>query len=162
MNENCVDRVHFKYVHGAHTIPQSEITVKGHVFEVRNRMKLGTPKGEVDGGIDTADHGPALQIVRLSGIVDTLMLNTATPIDAETTDVSFAYTVRAADAARGVGGAIIRDLEKQMAQDIPIWENKAFWERPVLAQEDEGFNTYRKWYRQFFSEADRPGTREPA
>ncbi|NNL66470.1 MAG: Rieske 2Fe-2S domain-containing protein [Myxococcales bacterium] len=160
MNENCVDRVHFKYVHGAHTIPESEISAEGPVFRVRNRMKLGTPQGEVDGGIDTTDHGPALQIVRLSGIVDTVMLNTATPIDAETTDVSFAYTVSTAggaDAARGVGAAIIRDLEKQMAQDIPIWENKAFWERPVLAQEDEGFNVYRKWYRQFFSEADRPG-----
>jgi nitrite reductase/ring-hydroxylating ferredoxin subunit len=155
MNENCVDRVHFKYVHGAHTIPESEIEVRGHVFAVRNRMKLGTPKGEVDGGLDTTDYGPALQVVRLSGIVDTIMFNTATPIDEETTDVSFAYTVSTAggaEAARGVGAAIIRDLEKQMAQDIPIWENKTYWDRPVLAEGDGGFNTYRKWYRQFFSE----------
>jgi hypothetical protein len=117
-------------------------------------MKLGTPQGEVDGGIDTTDHGPALQIVRLSGIIPTIMLNTATPIDEETTDVSFAYSVSTeggADAARGVGAAIIKDLEKQMAQDIPIWENKTYWGRPVLAEGDQGFNTYRKWYRQFFS-----------
>ena len=51
-----------------------------------------------------------------------------------------------------VGAAIIKDPEKQMAQDIPIWENKAYWGRPILAEGDEGFNTYRKWYRQFFSE----------
>ena len=51
-----------------------------------------------------------------------------------------------------IKAAIIKDLEKQMAQDIPIWENKAFWERPILAEGDEGFHTYRKWYRQFFSE----------
>ncbi|MBW2314789.1 MAG: Rieske 2Fe-2S domain-containing protein [Deltaproteobacteria bacterium] len=154
MNENCVDGVHFKYVHGAHTIPESEIEVDGPTFRVRNRMKLGTPKGEVDGGIDTTDYGPALQIVRLSGILPTIMLNTATPIDAETTDVSFAYSVSTeggAEAARGVGAAIIKDLEKQMAQDIPIWENKTYWGRPILAEGDEGFNTYRKWYRQFFS-----------
>ena len=155
MNENCVDGVHFKYVHGAHTIPESEVHAEGPVFSVKNRMKLGTPKGEVTGGIDTTDYGPALQAVRLSGIVDTLMINTATPLDEETTDVSFAYTVSkqgGADAARGVGAAIIKDLERQMAQDIPIWENKTFWERPVLAEGDEHFRTYRKWYAQFFSE----------
>ena len=38
-----------------------------------------------------------------------------------------------------------------MAQDIPIWENKTYWGQPILAEGDEGFNTYRKWYRQFFS-----------
>ncbi len=155
MNENCVDRVHFKYVHGAKTIPESELEVDGAVFHVRNRMKLGTPRGEVQGGIDTSDHGPAFQLVRLSGIVDTIMMNTATPIDEETTDVTFAYSVctkDGADAARGVGQAIIKDLEKQMAQDIPIWENKQYWNRPILADGDGPFNEYRKWMRQFFSE----------
>ena len=39
-------------------------------------------------------------------------------------------------AARGVGAAIIRDLEKQMNEDIPIWENKVYHARPLLCDGD--------------------------
>jgi len=156
MNENAVDRVHFRYVHGTATIPESEVEVDGHVLRVRNRVTFPTPRGPVEGGLETTDVGPAFQTVRLTGIVDTLMVNTATPIDAETTDVSFAYSVNLAggpEAARGVGAALIRDLEKQMEQDIVIWEHKAYWPRPLLCDGDGEIGTYRRWMRQFFSEA---------
>ncbi len=125
------------------------------MLRCRSRMKLGTPRGEVLGGIDTTDYGPGFQTVELSGIIETLMVNTATPIDAEYTDVSFAYSVRkldGADAWHGAGAAIVRDLEKQMAEDIVIWENKKYFERPLLCDGDGPIGTYRKWMRQFFSE----------
>ena len=158
MNENAVDQVHFQYVHGTHTAPETEVEVEGHVLRCRSRMKMGTPKGEVVGGIDTTDYGPAFQTVRLRGIVDTLMVNSATPIDEETTDVSFAYSVRqdlgssgdGSGEAAGSGAAIIRDLEKQMAQDIPIWENKAHWERPVLCDGDGPIGVLRQWAKQWY------------
>jgi 3-ketosteroid 9alpha-monooxygenase subunit A len=155
MNENAVDQVHFRYVHGTKSIPDTEVTVDGPRLLCKSRMKLGTPTGEVTGGIDTTDYGPAFQTVRLSGIVDTLMVNTATPIDEEYTDVTFAYTVNkqgGASAHHGVGAAIIRDLEKQMAQDIPIWENKKYFDRPLLCDGDGKIGLYRKWLRQFFAE----------
>ena len=82
-------------------------------------------------------------------------MNTSTPLDTEYTDTSFAYTVHNdgdEQTARGVGAAIIRDLEKQMAEDIPIWENKAYWTRPILCDGDGRFGLYRQWMRQFFSE----------
>jgi phenylpropionate dioxygenase-like ring-hydroxylating dioxygenase large terminal subunit len=152
MNENAVDQVHFKYVHGAHTIPQTEVEIDGHILRCRSRMKLGTPKGEVDGGIDTTDHGPGFQTVHLSGISPALMVNTVTPIDAETSDVCFSYTIQIVDgmnAASGVGAALIRDLEKQMNQDIPIWENKKYFAKPLLCEGDGRIGVYRKWMRQF-------------
>ncbi len=155
MNENAVDQVHFRYVHGTRTTPETEVEVEGHVLSCRSRMKMGTPRGVVMGGIDTTDYGPGLQTVRLSGIVDTLMLNTAVPIDEDSTDVSFAYsvcTVDGADAARGVGQAIIRDLEKQMGEDIPIWESKKYHRQPLLCDGDGPLALYRRWMRQFFSE----------
>ncbi len=77
------------------------------------------------------------------------------PIDEETTDSSFAYSVNTsgdAQKARGVGDAIIRDLEKQMSEDIPIWENKKYYTKPMLCDGDGKFNVYRRWMRQFFSE----------
>ncbi len=155
MNENAVDRVHFRYVHGTSDIPESEAEIDGPVLRVRNRVKFPTPRGVVEGSLDTTDYGPGLQTVHLQGIVETLMVNTSTPIDDETTDTSFAYTVHHRgddEVARGVGSAIIRDLEKQMAEDIPIWENKAYWTKPVLCDGDGRFGLYRKWMAQFFSE----------
>ncbi len=142
-------------MHGTHTIPETEVETDGPLLRCRSRMKMGTPGGEVMGGIDTTDYGPAFQTVRLSGIIDTLMVNTATPIDEEYTDVTFAYTVKkagGADASHGVGAAIIRDLEKQMSQDNPIWENKKYFDRPLLCDGDGKLGVYRKWMRQFFAE----------
>jgi len=161
MNENAVDRAHFQFVHGTKTMPDTEVEVDGHVLRCRSRMKQNTPRGVVEGSLDTTDYGPGLQTVHMTGIVETLMVNTSTPIDEETTDTSFAYTVNAAGdeaTARGVGAAIIRDLEHQMSQDIPIWENKKYWERPLLCDGDGNFGAYRRWMRQFFRDEDaRPG-----
>jgi nitrite reductase/ring-hydroxylating ferredoxin subunit len=154
MNENAVDRAHFVYVHGARTMPEASVELDGHILRCRSRMKLGTPRGEVAGGIDTTDYGPGLQVVELTGITHTIMVNTTVPLDDEYTDVSFAYTVQrqsGRDADQGVGAAIIRDLEKQMAQDIPIWENKRYYEKPLLCDGDGAFATYRRWMQQFFS-----------
>jgi 3-ketosteroid 9alpha-monooxygenase subunit A len=157
MNENAVDQVHFRYVHGTRTIPETRAEIDGPVLRCRSRMKMATPRGEIGGGIDTTDYGPAFQTVHVTGIAETLMINTATPIDEDTTDVSFAYTIRrsAGDAHRGVGAALIRDLEKQMEQDIPIWENKRHHPRPLLCDGDGPLGIYRKWMRQFFSASSR-------
>ena len=136
-------------------MPATNVEVDGHILRCSSRMKLGTPRGDVDGGIDTTDYGPGFQTVHLTGIVETLMVNTATPIDEEYTDVSFAYTVNTAGdekAALGVGQAIIKDLEKQMSEDIPIWENKKYYAKPVLCDGDGPFGVYRRWMQQFFDE----------
>jgi hypothetical protein len=53
-----------------------------------------------------------------------------------------------------VGAAIIRDLEKQMGEDIPIWENKKYYAQPMLCDGDGPFGVYRRWMRQFFDEAE--------
>jgi phenylpropionate dioxygenase-like ring-hydroxylating dioxygenase large terminal subunit len=155
MNENAVDQVHFHYVHGAKTTPQTEVEVDGHILRCRSRMKLSTPRGDAEGGIDTTDFGPGFQTVHLTGIVETVMVNTSTPIDEEHTDVSFAYTVNAAGdekKAAGVGAAIVRDLEKQFEEDRIIWENKKYYSRPMLCDGDGKFGVYRRWMSQFFSE----------
>ena len=125
------------------------------MLRCRNPVKLGTPRGVVDGAIDTTDYGPGLQVVRLTGIVETIMVNTSTPIDDETTDTSFAYTVNTeGDPAtvRGVGAAIIRDLEKQFDEDRAIWENKKYYARPMLCDGDGKFGVYRRWMSQFFGQ----------
>ena len=156
MNENAVDQVHFHYVHKTVTTPDTQVEQDGHILRCKSRMSLSTPRGDAQGGLDTTDYGPGFQTVELFGIIDTLMINTSTPIDEEYTDVSFSYTVHAAgneDKARGVGAAIVRDLEKQFEEDRPIWENKKYYQRPMLCDGDGKFGVYRKWMSQFFSES---------
>jgi phenylpropionate dioxygenase-like ring-hydroxylating dioxygenase large terminal subunit len=157
MNENSVDRAHFRFVHGTPYVPEAELEIEGHVFRVRNAVKMNTPRGVIEGTLTTTDYGPALQTVHITGAVDTFMLNTVTPIDDETSDVSFAYAVRQPPGGerQGVGAARIRDLEFQFEQDRAIWENKAYWERPMLCDGDGNLGAYRRWMRQFFSESSR-------
>ena len=77
--------------------------------------------------------------------------HTATPIDHEYTDVWFGYTVKTGGdpSKKGLARAIIDDLKSQFENDLPIWENKRCWDRPVLCDGDGPVATYRKWYAQF-------------
>ena len=45
----------------------------------------------------------------------------------------------------------IRDIVKQMNEDIPIWENKQYLERPMLCDGDGPIAEYRRWMKQFYS-----------
>ena len=51
----------------------------------------------------------------------------------------------------GVAAAIIRDIVKQMNEDVPIWENKIFRPQPVLCDGDGPIAEYRRWCSQFYS-----------
>lgn len=151
MNENCVDQAHFMYIHGTRTMPPTSAEIAGAVHIATSDFRMQVPGGEADARLVTRDHGPGFQTVHISGLIDTLMINTAIPIDAETTDVSFAYTARVDGDLRKthLAEAVIRDLEQQFEHDRPIWENKACWTRPVLCDGDGPISTYRKWYAQF-------------
>ncbi len=151
MNENCVDQAHFKYIHGALSIPPTTAEIDGHKHIATSIFRMRVPGGEADATLITTDHGPGVQTVHITGLIDTLMLNTATPVDEENTDVSFCYTVRDEGEVRKghLAEAVIKDLKDQFEHDRPIWENKAHHERPVLCEGDGPISTYRKWYAQF-------------
>jgi hypothetical protein len=112
---------------------------------------MAAPGGPVAATLVTRDYGPGLQTVHIDGLIPTLMVNTATPIDDEYSDVRFAYTVKTdRDPGKAnLAAAIIEDLKQQFEHDLPIWENKRCWDRPVLCDGDGPIGTYRKWYAQF-------------
>jgi phenylpropionate dioxygenase-like ring-hydroxylating dioxygenase large terminal subunit len=151
MNENCVDQAHFKYIHGTLSIPPTEASTEGHIHRAESHFEMKIPGGTGDAQLVTMDHGPGFQVVRISGLIDTILMNTATPIDAERTDVRFTYTVKAEGDTRKthLAEAVIKDLKQQFDNDLPIWENKACYERPVLCDGDGPISNYRKWYAQF-------------
>ena len=87
----------------------------------------------------------------MTGLLASLLMNTATPIDESQTDLSFAYTVRAQGDPRKLrlAEAVVKDLKNQFDNDRPIWENKAYWTRPALCDGDGPLATYRRWVQQF-------------
>ena len=152
MNENCVDLGHFPAVHGTLNVPTSELTIGGHRFGTDSRFQQNSPSGPVEGHLITNEYGPGFQVVQLSGILDTLLINTATPIDDSFTDVIFAYRVKSEGDPRKekLGASMIADLIQQFTNDIPIWETKLYLETPRLCDGDGPLNEYRKWASQFF------------
>jgi 3-ketosteroid 9alpha-monooxygenase subunit A len=156
MAENSVDKAHFRYVHNTLTVPESEAKTDGPCLHVFSKMKMGTPMGEVEGSIESESWGFGFGVVHFRGIVETALVTSVTPIDGEYVDVRFSFSVKSLGderATRGVGKALIADIDKQMREDIPIWENKAFLDRPVLCDGDGPIGVFRNWCKQFYGDA---------
>ena len=51
-----------------------------------------------------------------------------------------------------VGDAFVAEVDRQVREDKPIWENKAYLVRPALADTDGPFTKFRKWAAQFYAE----------
>ena len=51
---------------------------------------------------------------------------------------------------------VIGNWVSQWRQDIDIWENKIYLNRPTLAKGDGPLNQMRRWYKQFYPESRPP------
>lgn len=154
MAENAVDSAHFKYVHGTPEQPQTSAEIDGHVFRVRSPVKYTTPQGDINGQIASDNWGFGFGLVRFTGIVETLIISSVTPIDGEYVDVRFAFMTKKVGNEKlteNVGKAFIAEIERQLGQDIPIWEHKVMKVPPVLCDGDGPIGAFRRWTRQFYS-----------
>ena len=150
IGENAVDRAHFRYVHGTAEVPESELELDGHIRRAVQHVRMSTPRGEVQGQIRVEAHGMGCTITRFTGICETVLLLSHTPIDRSRVDSRFSFTQKKSDAGSGVAAAVVREVVRQMNQDIPIWEHKKYLERPMLCDGDGPIPEYRKWARQFY------------
>jgi hypothetical protein len=135
-------------------MPQSEASVDGHILRVYSGAGMETPRGTVDGSIESLNYGFGLAVVRFKGIVETLNVATMTPIDADHVQLRFNFCVKktaGAEMARGVGKAFVAEVTRQLEQDIPIWENKVQYEKPLLCDGDGPIAIFRRWCTQFYS-----------
>ncbi|MCC6999835.1 MAG: Rieske 2Fe-2S domain-containing protein [Deltaproteobacteria bacterium] len=155
MAENAVDSAHFLYVHGTQGMPKTNAEIRGHVLHVLAETMMKTPMGKVGGTVEVDAYGFGLSQTRFRGIVDTLLMGTATTIDDEYVELRFSFTVKKlvnSDVTSNVGKAFIREIERQLGQDIPIWENKIYVHPPLLCDADGPIGLFRKWVKQFYSE----------
>jgi nitrite reductase/ring-hydroxylating ferredoxin subunit len=156
MNENAVDSAHFRFVHNTASVPTIEAYETGFPEAVtKSSQKFPTPRGVMEGRIDTHAWGPGVSVVWFSGIIDTVNLTCTTPIDAGRCQVRFNFRFRTmGDEATtaNVGRAFVAEVDKQMHEDRPIWEHKAHLVRPALADNDGPFTKFRRWAAQFYAE----------
>lgn len=155
MAENTLDPAHFQWVHGTNAVPETErAEIRGHVLHVVSHNRVATPRGERRGRIEIESHGFGLGITRFTGVADLLVVTAGAPLDEDRNHTRLQLLVRKlpdSDATRGVGKAFIAEIERQFAQDLPIWENKVHLEQPLLVEGESGIALVRRWARQFYS-----------
>jgi nitrite reductase/ring-hydroxylating ferredoxin subunit len=155
MAENNHDHAHFKFVHGTDAIPTASEVIEG------------TYKRVEGGGLIRETFGLGLGVLRMPGVMT--FLSSVTPIAEDDVHVRWVFTAPAGGAAAGGGqGAemvdgrtvdtgpnaaegFARAFAEGVSQDIPIWENKVYRERPVLTKGESGIVAHRNWCQQFYS-----------
>ncbi len=153
MAENSVDPAHFRYVHRTAELPKAEAVADGHVFKVKMDYPIVMGEARQEGDIEIRAYGFGYGTSRFRGIVDTTVVVSGTPIDTEHVHHRLSFMVRKLDdpnATRGLGEAFVNEISRQFEEDKPIWENKIFWDRPVLCDGDGPIGLLRRWGRQFY------------
>ena len=167
--ENAVDTAHFIRVHGAQDLPKADITLQGYRRETD--LTMMTPSIDEDGNVDfarmepmhlvTRNCGPGMSSQVFSRAFQTVMLGVMTPITASRMLMRFAFTkpLDASPQFKLLTDGLIAEIVRQVGQDIPIWENKAYRDAPILCDGDGPVAKYRRWFSQFY---DQPTGEKPS
>ncbi len=151
--ENVADRAHFPRVHNTE-IESFENVFTAHMG-IQRSSGVAYPRG---GGEDrfalTATYfGPAYQVTEMESFLPNRLINAHTPIDEHSLHLRFGVMLKkmASDEkmARYAQG-YTDNLQKGFGEDVQIWENKAWRDRPMLCDGDGAIGALRKWYRQFY------------
>jgi nitrite reductase/ring-hydroxylating ferredoxin subunit len=148
MAENNADWAHFPYVHGAPQIPVTETQVQGAQRRFRSPVQRTLPDGRpLEYTLDRESHGLGLGVVRVGPFMT--FLSSTAPIDEDHVHVRWVFAAPRALAAQA--REMAEGFVNGVQQDIPIWENKVYRSRPVLADGDGPIAQHREWARQFYS-----------
>lgn len=154
--ENTVDIAHFATVHGVSAFGKLDVEHDGHLFRAVAEVNFETPRGPVQGAVDSELFGIGIDVVRHRGLGRSCTLLTVTPIDGEFVDARYTFFV-ALDPETGektrMGMGFARDFCKQIEQDIPIWEAKIYRDRPALARGESAITEFRNWAERSYAES---------
>ncbi|MGH9027305.1 MAG: Rieske 2Fe-2S domain-containing protein [Acidimicrobiia bacterium] len=154
MAENAVDPAHFQAVHGhPQTGEIDEYRLDGVHQVMLSKQKFPTSRGPIDARIDVYKTGAGFAVTRYQGLIDAALIGCSTPIDDETVHLRFNFTLRNPEAderTQRIADAFVKEVNRQLGQDIPIWENKVYRPIPALADTDGPIIEFRKWFAQFY------------
>ena len=157
--ENLVDTGHFMPVHGTDAKKFKNVW-NGHVG-VQENEGIAYPLG---GGEDpyklTATYyGPAYMVTHMKGVLDSILINAHTPIDNNRLHLRFAVSLAHKGAKERTEKFVeqyVDNLRRGFLQDVAIWENKTFRDRPILCDGDGDIGSLRRWYLQFYGPRPAP------
>lgn len=142
------------------TMPQVDsYDTDGPVAKIRISQDFPTPRGAVTGRIDTDVWGPGVAATWFTGLVDTLLLGCATPTSDGGCELRYSFVVRATGDAEGttrLAEGFINEIHNRTAEDVEMWEMKAYVPKPLLAHGDGPIMQYRRWCEQFYAEGVDP------
>lgn len=162
--DNIADMAHFGPVHGgAGTLYFADI------FEGHKATQVMVGKFENLGGKDdllttiASYYGPAYQITHMFGKmggypVESILLNSHTPIDPNSFDLRFGVMVKkfpgmTEEACNAMVKQYVDMTNVAFGQDVEIWHNKVRIDNPLLCDGDGPVYQNRQWYEQFYVDA---------
>jgi len=162
-SENSVDLAHFSFVHGYTDVAIVDpLTVDGETLRISYKMKrpldsVGMPGQTVESIFRVRVHGLGFSVVE----VETPTFNTefrtyvmCTPLDGDKVILRGGGTMKQLPDPNMnalVEKMFFQGFVEDVEQDFQIWENKAYFDRPVLAANDGPIGAYRKYCRQFYA-----------
>ena len=164
--ENGMDSAHFSFLHVQQTkqMRTNSVEVNGHVFVHRTFQYynlFGLAKlfvDEVSGPLDVTLYGLGCAVNRTRIDAKVQLHYTFafyfTPIDEDWVEVSSMLTMRRLPVPFANAFLLrkaIREGGYTIDQDVPIWENKRYRERPSLCEGDGPIMHFRKWASQFYA-----------
>ncbi|HEY4929653.1 MAG TPA: Rieske 2Fe-2S domain-containing protein [Acidimicrobiales bacterium] len=163
LTENIIDRSHFSTVHDMAPPDEEHFDVRfsGPSMIVEQSLKV-TAVSEVGFEVrtKTTTWGPGIVAVEVhQDPIEMLTYITQTPVDDELTEIGIHFSMKRLpdpDATRSISELNDRITNLQFTQDVPIWENKVYRERPMLTKVDGPVARYRRWFRQFYSDGTGP------
>ena len=132
--------------------PAAEFKVDAWTRRNTVNAEMKTPRGLMQAQIDVTATGPGQSIVEYKDVTHVVQAQQVTPIDSQTTHVRWQlyHVPGLSEGKLRVTQARMRDLIKQIEQDMPIWNNKLNLEKPLLVQGDGPILAYRKNYEKYF------------
>ena len=168
--DNMVDMAHFYYIHFAFP------TYFKNVFEGHIATQYLNSRGRPDIGVGTAYsgentlrseasyHGPSYMINYLwqdyqGAEIETVLINCHYPVRHDAFVLQWGAIVRklpglSDEHAEKLGRKIAKGIGVGFLQDVEIWKNKTQIDNPLLCEEDGPVYQLRRWYEQFYVDAE--------
>jgi phenylpropionate dioxygenase-like ring-hydroxylating dioxygenase large terminal subunit len=161
LTENIIDRSHFSSVHdmAAPDREHFEVRFSGPSMIVEQSLKVTAVSASgIEVKTTSTTCGPGIVAVEVDqDRIEMLTYITQTPIDDELTEIGLHFSMkRLPDLAATESISELNDqvTNLQFTQDVPIWENKIYRERPILTKVDGPVSQYRRWFRQFYPDGN--------
>jgi len=171
--ENTVDSAHLGPVHHVTSCNVRSVEQTGHTMRVLLDMvasgeAIGMPDEVNDVELDVTLHGLGQVISRthvLTAGLHTRQRIHPTPIDGERVAIFGINNIKQMPDpgyTHEIDEIFWAAFTADFPRDFPIWETKAYLERPLLAGGDGPIGSYRKWARQFYGGSAKPIEDAPA